>query len=290
MFKRAEGAVEVKKFGYGPLNGPFNWASLAPENEACKSGVNQSPINIDASVTRAPSKPVLNIPKASVEFENLGTTIEVITNGTTTYAGTDFRLVQFHIHTPSEHHINGEYHALEIHMVHQGVVDNTKLAVIALMFQVTGSTSSSIIKSIAASVPKIAAPGSKTTIAGGIDYKDVISKIQASDILQYSGSLTTPPCAEGVTFLIVKDPLNISAADYNSIKKVVKFNSRFIQNSLGQANMLDVGARSGTPNASKPVAAREAAPAPGTEFLVTEIEGKPTSIPAVVVKRTPKYS
>jgi carbonic anhydrase len=44
-FKRAE-TVEVNTFGYGPMNGPFNWASLAPENEACKSGKNQSPINV----------------------------------------------------------------------------------------------------------------------------------------------------------------------------------------------------------------------------------------------------
>jgi carbonic anhydrase len=50
MFKKraetAEGGVEVGKFGYGPLNGPFNWATLAVENEACKAGANQSPINI----------------------------------------------------------------------------------------------------------------------------------------------------------------------------------------------------------------------------------------------------
>lgn len=52
MFKRAEGEVEVGKFGYGPLNGPFNWASLAPENEACKSGANQSPINLGKLSTR----------------------------------------------------------------------------------------------------------------------------------------------------------------------------------------------------------------------------------------------
>lgn len=50
MFKRAEN-VEVDKFGYGPLNGPFNWASLAPENEACKAGKNQSPINLGKSLS-----------------------------------------------------------------------------------------------------------------------------------------------------------------------------------------------------------------------------------------------
>jgi hypothetical protein len=76
---------------------------------------------LDSRLTTLTEKPVLNIPEQEVEFENLGTTIEVIVNGTTTVAGADFQLVQFHMHTPSEHHINGEYHPLEVHMVHQGV-------------------------------------------------------------------------------------------------------------------------------------------------------------------------
>lgn len=159
MFKRAAGAengtVEINTFGYGPENGPFNWASLAPENEACKAGLNQSPINIgtdlpagnlkkrnviihkracvnetssDATIGAAANRPVVDIPDQAVEFENLGTTIEVVVNGTTSFNGTDFRLVQFHMHTPSEHHINDEYFPLEVHMVHQGVCKSNPFA------------------------------------------------------------------------------------------------------------------------------------------------------------------
>lgn len=300
--ENAEGGVEVKNFGYGPLDGPFNWASLAAENEACKTGKNQSPINIDDSVSVMTEKPVINIPEQEVEFENLGTTIEVIVNGTTTVAGSDFRLVQFHMHTPSEHHVNGEYHPLEVHMVHQGVADNTKLAVVALMFQVASGESSSIIKSLASSVSAISKPGTKTTIAGGIDFTDVLAKVSSSDILQYTGSLTTPPCAEGVTFMIVKDPLDISVADFNSIKSVVKFNARFIQNSLGSVNMLEVGNLAGTANAIMPPKKNEtcagnktaeaagAQMTPGHRFTVTELHGEPTNIAAVVVApRKRKY-
>lgn len=152
MFKRATGSengtVALSTFGYGPHNGPFNWSSLAPENEACKAGKNQSPINIgteaspgnltrqnviihkracvnettsDATTGPAANRPIVDIPEQAVEFENLGTTIEVLVNGTTSFNGTDFRLKQFHMHTPSEHHINDEYFPLEVHMVHQGV-------------------------------------------------------------------------------------------------------------------------------------------------------------------------
>ncbi|KAJ4373993.1 hypothetical protein N0V83_002732 [Neocucurbitaria cava] len=210
MFKRAEGeTVALGQFGYGPLNGPFNWASLTAENEACKTGSNQSPINLDDSVTVLAEKPKIDIPAVEeAEFENLGTTIEVIANGTTSVAGSDFRLVQFHMHTPSEHHLNGEYHPLEVHMVHQGV--------------------------------------------GGIDFSDVLAAVSSSPILQYNGSLTTPPCAEGVNFMIVKDPLDISVADFNAIKSVVRFNARYIQNGLGQVNLLEVANLAGTASAVQP--------------------------------------
>jgi carbonic anhydrase len=227
---------------------------------------------LDASVTVAASKPIMDIPEVEeVEFENLGTTIEVLANGTsihiltttakytdsvttgtTSFAGSDFRLVQFHMHTPSEHHLNGEYHPLEVHMVHQAVADETQLAVIALMFQVSAGASSSIIASLSSSLAGVANPGTKTKIAGGIDFTDVLAKIESSDVLQYTGSLTTPPCAEGVTFLIVKDPLDISVADFNSIKSIVKFNARYIQNAVGTVNMLEVGNLAGTAEAFMP--------------------------------------
>jgi carbonic anhydrase len=124
-------------------------------------------------------------------------------------------------------------------------VDNTKLAVIALMWEVSASESDPLIAGLSSSLDAIATPGTKTSIEGGLDFSGVLAKIESSDILQYSGSLTTPPCAEGVTFLIVKDPLEIGVADFNAIKKIVKFNSRFIQNTLGGDNMLAVGANSG---------------------------------------------
>jgi carbonic anhydrase len=241
---------------------------------------------VDASVTVAAEKPVLDIPPVEeVEFENLGTTIEVIANGTTTIAGNQFRLVQFHMHTPSEHHLNGEYHPLEVHMVHEGVADPTQLAVVALMFQVSEGESASIIRSLAASVPAIATPGTKVAIPGGIDFTDVLAQIQSSNVLQYTGSLTTPPCAEGVEFLIVQDPLAISVADFNSIKSVVKFNARFIQNQLGQVNMLEVANLAGTaealqpapieqPAAAEPAPVAEAQMTAGQTFTITEFHGQ----------------
>lgn len=114
------GTVKVSSFGYTGLLGPLNWAGLAPENSACATSTNQSPVNIDNTISLATEAPVIVIPSVkAAEFENLGSTIEVIVNGTTTFAGTEFELRQFHFHTPSEHRIAEEYFPLEVHMVHE---------------------------------------------------------------------------------------------------------------------------------------------------------------------------
>lgn len=123
LHKRVEGpggTVEVSDFGYTGLLGPLNWAGISPENSACATSTVQSPINIDKTILLATEAPVIAIQSVkAAEFENLGTTVEVIVNGTTTFAGTEFALRQFHFHTPSEHRIAEEYFPLEVHMVHE---------------------------------------------------------------------------------------------------------------------------------------------------------------------------
>lgn len=112
-------------------------------------------------------------------------------------------------------------------------------------------------------------------------------------MFQYTGSLTTPPCAEGVVFLIAKEPLDIDVTTFNEIKSIVKFNSRYSQNALGGENLITVGTASGTaeqfdapaPAAEEPAA--EAAPAQvtkGQTITITELHGKPTQVVGVVVR------
>lgn len=114
------GKVKVSNFGYTGLIGPLNWAGITAENSACATSSVQSPINIDDTISLATEAPVIDIPSVeAAEFENLGTTVEVIVNGTTKFAGKEFTLKQFHFHTPSEHRIAEEYFPLEVHMVHE---------------------------------------------------------------------------------------------------------------------------------------------------------------------------
>lgn len=118
--RQVDGAVEVSTFGYTGTTGPHNWASLHAANIQCSVGRNQSPINIDESVGTLAETPQVDIPSVeTAEFGNLGTTVEVVVNGTMSVLGKSFSLKQFHFHSPSEHRINEEYFPLEMHMVHE---------------------------------------------------------------------------------------------------------------------------------------------------------------------------
>jgi carbonic anhydrase len=115
-------SVKLPNFGYGGDVGPTNWQAIASENADCAVGLNQSPIDIQAAntTTTTPGDVTMDIPAGqNMTFENLGTNVEVLVEGTTTVGGRKFKLKQFHYHTPSEHKIDGEYFPVEVHMVHE---------------------------------------------------------------------------------------------------------------------------------------------------------------------------
>lgn len=88
---------------------------------------------------------------------------------------------------------------------------------------------------------EISTPGTVTE-TGALDFAPLIEHVQTTSLFQYAGSLTTPPCAEGLTFLVTQQPLPLNVATYNALKSIIKFNSRYTQNTLGQTNLLEVGA------------------------------------------------
>ncbi|KAJ7166693.1 alpha carbonic anhydrase, partial [Mycena filopes] len=236
---REEGKVAISKFGYTGLQGPLNWAGLDAANAACRASNVQSPIVLDASVSKATSAPKVEIASVEeAEFENLGTTLEVVVKGKTTFEGKEFELQQFHLHTPSEHRINDEYFPLEMHMVHQAADES--IAVIAIPFQLCedGKTTA-LLTSVIENLSKVTAPGTATT-TGPLDFTELIAAIQTRPLFLYAGSLTTPPCKEGLTFLVMEEPMALDVKTYNALKKVIKFNARYSQNKLGESNLLAV--------------------------------------------------
>ena len=115
--------VVSPSFGYHGLKGPTNWYGINPETNAlCAKGTHQSPIDVSSTGCGPKSaNPVFHVPAVpkGAELLNLGTTVEVITNGTLIKGSKTFNLAQFHFHTPSEHSVDGKYYPMEVHFVFQ---------------------------------------------------------------------------------------------------------------------------------------------------------------------------
>jgi carbonic anhydrase len=111
--------------------------------------------------------------------------------------------------------------------------------VVALLLQLTdrASCSTGALHDVLAHVHAIEAPGSSTALPT-VDFAGLVHTVSTSDFYRYEGSLTTPPCTEGVSFLVAAAPLPLHVAPFNALKAVVKANSRFAQNTPGQENLL----------------------------------------------------
>lgn len=123
--------------------------------------------------------------------------------------------------------------------------DPTKIAVVALLIQLTDweSIFTLAISDVISHVSAIQTPGTRTTIPS-LDFSRLVHTIGTLPFYVYQGSLTTPPCSEGVSFMVAVHPILLHVNMYNALKAVVKANARFSQNDLGQMNLLEIGSGS----------------------------------------------
>ncbi|KAL2373688.1 hypothetical protein RJ035_006843 [Blastomyces gilchristii] len=221
---------EPPNFGYGPYNGPTNWHTLSADYILCGIGRTQSPINVDDSVYRVSAGSLkMHVPVQNVTLMNLGTTLEVALQGKTKVNGLEFLLEQFHFHHPSEHTLKGEPFVAEIHLVHVGKHNHKELAVVSLLVQVSTKHSVCSLDKVIHNVHQVATPGKEVTIPR-LNLADLTYLVNKHPLYTYTGSLTTPPCTEGVKFYIVPKPIPMHVTVFNTLKSVMGHNARFLQN------------------------------------------------------------
>ena len=198
-------AGELPHWGYSGANGPEAWATLCSEYGGC-TGHNQSPINLTGFVeAELPPLAIAYQPGGS-EILNNGHAVQVncAAGSTLVVDGITFALKQFHFHSPSENQIDGKPFALEIHYVHADADGN--LAVISVM--VSEGAENEALAKLWAQLP--AKAGDRNALKAPFDGTALLPKDR--DYYRFNGSLTTPPCTEGVRWLVMKAPISASAA------------------------------------------------------------------------------
>lgn len=195
-------AAEEKHWSYSGEDGPQQWGDLSADYLMCSQGRNQSPIDISGAVDADLEELILDYPNRGIVGEvNNGHTIQenLKPGNFITIQGQKYEAKQFHFHSPSEHRIDGRSFPLEVHIVHSNPDD--QLAVLGLMFD--EGDENSMLNQLNGFRPVGLPP-----YTGPVDYNLLITS--RNEYYAYNGSLTTPPCSEGVTWVVLKNPVTAS--------------------------------------------------------------------------------
>jgi carbonic anhydrase len=209
--------------------GAAHWGDLDPDYAACKTGKEQSPIDIR-------NAPKADLPAIRFEYRS-GPLQYLINNGKTIrvnyhdapgsgnslmVGGERYQLTQFHFHRPSEEYINGSPYDMEVHLMHES--SGGKVAGVTVLLK--AGASNATIQKIWEHMPQT--EGDQEAIAGvEIDPAGLLPPSAA--YYMYMGSLTAPPCTEGVTWFVLKTPVDISPAQIARFARLYPHDVRPIQ-------------------------------------------------------------
>lgn len=208
---------------YSGAEGPEHWGELDPHFTLCQNGKNQSPVDLTSTVDTKLPPITFHYQADEADEVNNGHTVQINEKPGSwiTLDGQDYELKQFHFHTPSENHIDGQAFAMEAHLVHAD--QDGHLAVIAVMFQ--EGAEDAALKAAWAAMP--AQPEQEVHVTKV--SPDALLPTNR-DYYRFTGSLTTPPCTEGVTWLVMKQPVTASAGQIQQFAQIMGHpNNRPIQ-------------------------------------------------------------
>lgn len=214
---------EEPHWGYDGEGSPEQWAFLSPQYKACGQGMEQAPIDLTSGIKGDVTPAFFSYKAQPLRIENNGHTIQVglSPESFVTIGGKRYELVQFHFHHPSEHLLDGSAFPLELHLVHKAA--DGAIAVVGVFFK-TGTANPNLEK-IFSRMPPYKAPA--VLVKGSSNVSAFLPKSRA--FYRYMGSLTTPPCTEGLTWTVFKEPLEASQEQLDQFARLFPHNARPVQ-------------------------------------------------------------
>ncbi|WP_128891177.1 carbonic anhydrase [Erythrobacter sp. HKB08] len=218
------GTAMAADWSYEGATGPDNWGSLSPDYELCGKGLMQSPIDLAEANARGDVSVFTAYAPGPLTILNNGHTVQAnFAAGSKLTSGTmQFDLIQVHFHTPSEEVMHGEQYPMVAHFVHADSDGN--LAVLGVLFE-EGAANGELQKLVDA------APATKTAprTVGGVTIDPNGMLPDDLDVYRFQGSLTTPPCSEGVNWHVAKDTVEASAEQLDAMRAIMGDNARPVQ-------------------------------------------------------------
>ena len=213
---------------YQGVAGPESWGTLQAEFSKCSVGTRQSPIDIRDGV---------KVQLDAVQFDYKPSSFRVIDNGHTVQVnlapgnsievtGRRYDLLQFHFHRPSEERINGRQFDMVAHLVHKDV--DGRLAVVAVLLD--RGSAHAVVQSVWNNLPL--EKGEEVPARTTLDLNALLPAERS--YFTYMGSLTTPPCSEGVLWMVMKNPVPISSEQIGIFARLYPMNARPIQQASGR--------------------------------------------------------
>jgi len=213
---------------YAGSEGPDAWGRMRPEFSKCATGTRQSPIDIRGGIA---------VDLEPIKFDYHASAFSVIDNGhtvqvnvepgnTITITGRRYELVQFHFHRPSEERVNGRQYDMVVHLVHKSA--DGRIAVVAVLLD--RGSAQAIVQSVWNNLPL--EKGDEVKAGSRIDPAQLLPEDRR--YYTYMGSLTTPPCSEGVLWMVMKQPVPISAEQLAIFARLYPMNARPIQQADGR--------------------------------------------------------
>jgi carbonic anhydrase len=227
-------AAEPAHWGYGEEDGPPVWAKLSPDYKACETGRAQSPIDLRTREAKAPTDAVdFDYRHSSIKITRNAYVVDALNNGHTIQIDVDemseleigsdrFQLLQYHFHAPSEHALDGRRFPMEIHLVHQSA--SGEIAVVGLLIK-EGAANPAFDRILDHLPAEHGESVHQENVA--TDPRDLLP--EDHHWYRYTGSLTTPPCTEGVRWFVVANPITLSAEQIADFTKLFDGNARPLQ-------------------------------------------------------------
>lgn len=215
-------------WAYQGEGGPQAWGQLKSEFATCANGKRQSPIDIREGLKLQLDPVQFNYGPSALAVIDNGHTVQVnVGDGNSIeVSGRRYDLVQFHFHRPSEERIDGRQFDMVAHLVHKDI--DGRLAVVAVLL--TRGAAQPLIQTVWNNLPL--EKGEQQAVRTPVDLNALLPVER--QYYTYMGSLTTPPCTEGVLWMVMKTPVQVSAEQIGIFSRLYPMNARPIQASSGR--------------------------------------------------------